>query len=134
MYYIAASHGDYAKGTVNAYEMLTGETMPYASFLSNMSKDDLKKEYLNIINENKDEKDIAILVDIFAGTPFNVATELKYERTDLNITIVTGLSLLMLLAISDLGVCDESLNNVFEMTKIIKETNISSDMGEEEED
>ncbi|MDK2818122.1 MAG: hypothetical protein KFW21_01565 [Spirochaetota bacterium] len=130
--YIATSHGMYAESTVSTLQMLTGDTIPFVSFLNSMSKEDLKRKYLEIFNQSE-EKEFVFFVDISGGTPFNVLLELKYERKDLDIKLVTGLSLLMLIEILENELSEESIQNIFNMTKIITELTIDSYEGEEEE-
>lgn len=130
--YIATSHGEYAKGTTETLKMLTGEEVPYISFTSEMSKEELKTGYLEILKENKSEKYIFI-TDIFAGTPFNVLIELKAENLNLDITIITGLSLILLIELLENGISENFFESIIENTKIIDKIEVNSVLGEEED-
>lgn len=130
--YIATSHGEYAKGTIETLKMLTGEELPYISFTNEMSKEDLKKKYLEFLIKNNSEKYIFI-TDIFAGTPFNVLIELKGENPDLNIVIITGLSLILLMELLENGINEDIFKTLIDNTKIIDKIEIKSILGEEED-
>lgn len=130
--YITTSHGEYAKGTIETLKMLTGEELPYISFTNEMSKEDLKKKYLEFLIKNNSEKYIFI-TDIFAGTPFNVLIELKGENPDLNIVIITGLSLILLIELLENGINEDIFKTLIDNTKIIDKIEIKSILGEEED-
>ncbi len=131
-FYIATSHGSYAESTISTLKMITGESMPFISFYEEMSKKDLKKKYLEIFKNNCG-KEFIVFVDILGGTPFNVLAEIKYEQTDLNIALITGFSLVMIIEVLENGVTKKTLENIFEMTKIIEKFTINSEEGEEED-
>ncbi|MCX3066653.1 hypothetical protein OQE61_04015 [Cetobacterium somerae] len=130
--YIATSHGEYAKGTIETLKMLTGEEVSYISFLNGMSKEELKKIYLKFLNENKSKKYVFV-TDIFAGTPFNTLVEIKGEYMNLDIIIITGLSLILLIELLDNGVSKNLFESLIENTKIIEKIEMSSILGEEED-
>ncbi|ANU38146.1 PTS sugar transporter subunit IIA [Vibrio scophthalmi] len=132
-FYMATSHGTYAESTIKTLEMITGDSMPYVSLLSDMSKVSLKEQYLTLLEPNAD-KEIIIFVDVLCGTPFNCLMEIKLEYPHYNITLVTGLSLILIVEVLDSDrVNNEVLSNVFENTKIIREIEFDSQIGEEED-
>lgn len=132
MLYIATSHGPYAEGCVQTLKMLTGDEILAVSFLDSMSKEDLKKQFLYILEENPTESYV-FFVDIFGGTPFNVLVEIKYEYPQYHISVVTGLSLLMLMGVLEEGYSEEVINNINNNIHIVDQIEFTSQSGEEED-
>lgn len=132
--YIATSHGTYAENTVKTLEMITGDSIPYVSLLSDMSKESLKEKYLTLLEINHD-KEIIFFVDVVSGTPFNTLMEIKYQYPHYNITLITGLSLLMVIEVlENEGINDAVLSNIFEGTRVFNELENHTQIGEEEDE
>ncbi len=129
--FVATSHGNYAKETVKTLEMLTGEQMLYISFKPNQSKENLKNKYYTLI-EQVNNNPIVFIVDIFSGTPFNALIEIKGENIEWDITLITGLSLTMLIELTQNGLNDDFKSNLWDLTKIISTSNFDFNFGEEE--
>lgn len=93
---IVASHGNFAEELVNSSYMVFGEQENVSSlgFYPGEGIEDLRKKYETIMESNKYMESI-VLVDIFGGSPFNVAVEIahKYEY----VQICTGVNLGMLI-------------------------------------
>lgn len=93
---IVASHGKFAEELVNSSYMIFGEqeNVSALGFYPGEGIDDLRKKYERVLN-NSGKNESVILVDLFGGSPFNVAVEManKYE----NIKVCTGVNLGMLL-------------------------------------
>lgn len=89
---IIATHGLSSVELLKSAEMIVGnqKNVETVTFNEGDGLDDLKESYSNALNKLKDSKDIVILVDIWGGSPFNVATELDCE-------VITGVNIPMLI-------------------------------------
>lgn len=92
---IVASHGDLSKELVKSAEMIAGpmENIEALSLLPNMEPTEFREKVVSSISN---DTYIIALVDLFGGTPANVISSL-IENFDIDIDIVTGVSLPMLL-------------------------------------
>lgn len=113
MYFILASHGEYAKACKESCEMITGTASQFlvVTFTEDMSKDTVEKVYRNMIAENADGQCRAIITDIPGGTPYNAAIPVIYENVQ--IPLVSGLCLSMLIALN----MGDSLESAIEQAK-----------------
>ena len=87
---ILLSHGDFAEGLLNSAKMIIGElhNVDVVSLKTEMSSDDFEKSVVSILPVT--EENILCFVDMFGGTPCNVATILSKEH---NVHIVSGVNL-----------------------------------------
>lgn len=113
MYYILASHGEYAKACKTSCEMITGETPQFfvVTFTEDMTGEAVQNEYKKILNEQGAKNCAAILTDVPGGTPFNAAAPIRHEFP--HIALVSGLSLGMLIALNT----GDTLVNAMEAAK-----------------
>lgn len=93
---IVASHGKFAEELVHSSFMIFGEQENVSSlgFYPGEGIDDLRGKYKQVLDNTRNNESV-ILVDLFGGSPFNVAVEMA--STYQNIKIVTGVNLGMLL-------------------------------------
>jgi len=94
---VIVSHGDMAKGLLEAAHMIVGETEGTAT-VSLREGDAVEglMERISAAIEKVDTGDgVLILVDLFGGTPFNVSARLAMQR-DRSIEVISGMSLPML--------------------------------------
>lgn len=96
---IALSHGHMAKETVNASEMIVGrqDSIHALTFSENESVDELRAKVENCLVEFNHNPCI-LIVDLFGGTPFNVAVQLSTKYPQLR--ILSGLNLAMIIEYS----------------------------------
>lgn len=97
---IIASHGDYAKATLQSCEMIAGKitTVRAVAFHDPMGIDDVVACYQKIKDENPQaNQDLIILTDIPSGTPANAA--LLFQEKNPQVRVFTGLSLSLLLTV-----------------------------------
>jgi PTS system mannose-specific IIA component len=96
---IIASHGDFSKGILDAMEIIIGkqENIKTLILKEGVSPESLFKDYEEAVLELDDGDGVLFLLDLFGGTPSNVAGRLSYNKT--NIEVVTGVNLPMLLEV-----------------------------------
>lgn len=113
MYYILASHGEYAKACKGSCEMIIGAAPQFHvfTFTEDMTKDTVEKAYRDILEEHRADRCQAIITDIPGGTPYNAAAPIRHEFPE--IALVSGLSLGMLIAIGT----GEPLSEALEQAK-----------------
>lgn len=97
---ILASHGDMATGLKNTANMILGnqESLLVCNFYNEDSLEDYSLRFEKIIEAISDDKEILVLVDIWGGTPFNIAYKLK-EKLNKKINIISGINLPMVIKI-----------------------------------
>jgi PTS system mannose-specific IIB component len=100
MYYIIASHGEYAEACKKSCEMITGTAPQFivVTFTEEMTKESVENAYRKILGEKGAEQCQAIITDIKGGTPYNAAIVIRHEYT--SVALVSGLCLGMLIALS----------------------------------
>lgn len=113
MYYILASHGEYAKACKSSCEMITGTAPQFfaVTFTEDMTKETLENVYRKILAENEASKCQAIITDIPGGTPYNAAAAIIHDNK--HIALVSGLCMGMLIALNT----GDSLSNALEQAK-----------------
>jgi len=100
MYYIIASHGEYAEACKKSCEMITGAAPQFSvvTFTEEMTKESVENAYRKIIAEKGEEQCQAIISDIKGGTPYNAAIAIRHEYP--TIALVSGLCLGMMIALN----------------------------------
>ena len=113
MYYILASHGEYAKACKASCEMITGAAPQFhvVTFTEDMTKESVEKAYRAILAENGADQCEAIITDVPGGTPFNAAAPVIHDNG--HIALVSGLCMGMLIALNT----GDSLYNAMEQAK-----------------
>lgn len=93
---IICTHGSTAESLVKTIEMLLGKqkNICWINFLSEDNTQILKEKYIKHIENLKTNKNILFLVDMWGGTPFNVAHQIIANKK--NYTIITGVNIPML--------------------------------------
>ena len=99
---IVATHGKFSEEIVNSAAMVYGEdeNCHVVTFLPGEGGEHLVEKYNAIIATLPENEPVLFLVDLFGGSPYNVAARVASERGD-NTDIVTGISLPMLLEVLD---------------------------------
>lgn len=100
MYYILASHGEYAKAAKHSCEMITGKAPMFfvVTFTEDMRKESVEDAYRTILEKQGAAECEGILTDVPGGTPFNAAAVIIHENP--HIALVSGLNLGMLIALN----------------------------------
>lgn len=108
---ILTSHGDFAKGILQSYEMIAGgaERISYVT----LDEEGIGK-FSNTLKSKLDEiiksDDVLILCDLKGGTPYNESFTYALSHQD-KVRVVTGLNLPMLIeiGIANLDNLDEAV-------------------------
>lgn len=113
MYYILASHGEYAKACKKSCEMITGDAPQFfvVTFTEDMTKESVEKAYRDILEKNGADKCRAIITDVPGGTPYNASAVIIHENS--HIVLVSGLCMGMLIALNT----GDSLYDAIEQAK-----------------
>ncbi|WP_057874089.1 PTS sugar transporter subunit IIA [Loigolactobacillus rennini] len=95
---IVASHGKFSESILESSRMIFGdqEKVQAVTFMPNESTDDLKKKFENAMATFAPEDQILFLIDLFGGSPFNVASQIVAENLN-KYALITGLNLPLLL-------------------------------------
>lgn len=95
--YIVASHGDFSEGIKNSAFMIFGkqEKVETVTFERGDSPDELAGKYQKALDQFDADDQVIFLVDLYGGTPFNVASRIVADNID-RMSLVTGLNLSML--------------------------------------
>lgn len=95
---ILASHGEFAKGILQSGSMIFGEqqNVKAVTLMPSEGPDDLKAKLKDAIASFDNQDEVLFLVDLWGGTPFNLANALFEEHKD-KWAIVAGLNLPMLI-------------------------------------
>ncbi len=127
---ILVSHGYFAKGAVDAAEMILGkqEDIISISVLPGMDLGQVKDNILKALDELKCERGVLIITDIIGGTPSNAAAIIAAKRDD--ILVLTGLNMPMLLeflsnreiTLNDIPnkICKIGKENILSLSEAIK--------------
>ncbi len=117
MYYIIASHGEYAAACKKSCEMIIGEVPMFkvVTFTQEKTKEWVEEEYRRLISENSSDLCGAIITDIACGTPYNATAVIRSEYPE--IPVVAGLSLPMLLTLGEGDAIQEAIDNAISAIK-----------------
>jgi PTS system mannose-specific IIB component len=99
---VVASHGNLSQGLLNTLSMfMPGEKDLEACVLTpDESPDDFKAKLVAAVGKTADPEQVLLLVDLWGGTPFNVASELLASHPSW--ALITGVNLPLLMeAVSD---------------------------------
>ena len=96
---LVTGHGKFATGICSALDLIAGKNkyILAVDFEMEDSTDDLLMNLEAAFAKLKEVKSIVVFSDIVGGSPFKIASELKYKYMDKDIEIVTGTNLPMLI-------------------------------------
>ena len=106
---IVVTHSNFGKELIEACESVIGKQDN--AWHLNCLKDDIEGEIEKILDKNKSLRGFIILVDLFGGTPCNVA--LKFAKVE-NIQVISGVNLPMLASLFN---CRQSEASLKELVK-----------------
>lgn len=94
---IVSGHGQFSLGLLDAFEIIFGKDVNVQAvpFFKGEGLPQMQEKFQQKINQISKDKEVLILVDVFAGTPYNTAAQIAY--TNENIDILTGVNLPILL-------------------------------------
>ncbi|WP_026888705.1 PTS sugar transporter subunit IIA [Clostridium beijerinckii] len=96
---IVGTHGDLSKELVKSAEMIYGKqkNIGCATFKPGEGIENLLDKYNNLIQELDCTDGILFMVDLFGGSPFNVASMIALKNEDME--VITGINMPMLLEV-----------------------------------
>lgn len=97
MQIVVISHGNLAKELVNSAGQIFGmqEDLEAINYSFDANPEYLKSKIESVIKKREKGEEILFLIDLFGGTPFNIASE--YALSDETIGLLTGVNLPILL-------------------------------------
>jgi PTS system mannose-specific IIA component/PTS system mannose-specific IIB component len=95
---IVASHGKFSEGVLQSSRMIFGdqEKVQAVTFMPNEGSDELTRKFKDALATFDEDDQVLFLIDLFGGSPFNVASRIVAENLD-KYALITGLNLPMLL-------------------------------------
>ena len=116
---LVTGHGKFATGICSALDLIAGKNKHILAvdFEMEDSTDDLLMNLEAAFAKLKEVKSIVVFSDIVGGSPFKIASELKYKYKD--IEIVTGTNLPMLIKAFTLM---DLYNEALDMAKMVVES------------
>lgn len=106
---IVASHGDFAKGAIDALEMVTGMSES-VKFLC--MSEDIEKFEKDLKNSSQDEECI-FLTDLVGGHPFNTSVKIILENKDVPQVVIGGFNLALLIEVTMLA-CNSDTMKIYD--------------------
>ncbi|MBE3591329.1 MAG: PTS sugar transporter subunit IIA [Thermoanaerobacter sp.] len=114
------THGDFGKGLLSGAEVIIGKQENVHTVGLNLGDniEVVRKEVEKIIKEKlQEDKEIIIVVDLFGGSPFNIALSMMKEY---DVKVITGINMPMLIELlTSINVYDttELLENISKIGK-----------------
>ncbi|WP_024614275.1 mannose/fructose/sorbose PTS transporter subunit IIA [Clostridium sp. Ade.TY] len=96
---ILGTHGNFSEELLNSSEMIFGkqENVGYITFKPGEGLEDLVDKYNEVISELDTKDGVLFMVDLFGGSPYNVASMMALKND--NMEVVAGVNLPMVLEI-----------------------------------
>lgn len=97
---LITGHGHFATGLYSSLELIAGAqtNVAYVDFESDHSIEILKENLTKALDSLKEYDGVLVLSDLPGGSPFKTAVELKFERPDQVIEVISGTNLPLLVA------------------------------------
>lgn len=99
---LVTGHGHFATGLNSSLELIAGAqpNVALVDFEADHSIETLKENLTNALDSLKEYDGVLVLSDLPGGSPFKTAVELKFERPDQAIEVISGTNLPLLIASS----------------------------------
>ena len=99
---LVTGHGHFATGLNSSLELIAGAQANVAlvDFEADHSIEVLKENLNKALDSLKEYDGVLVLSDLPGGSPFKTAVELKFERPDQAIEVISGTNLPLLIASS----------------------------------
>lgn len=97
---LVTGHGRFATGLNSSLELIAGAQadIAFVDFEADHSVETLKENLTKALDSLKGYDGVLVLSDLPGGSPFKTAVELKFERPDQPIEVVSGTNLPLLIA------------------------------------
>lgn len=118
---LVTGHGNFATGICSALNLIAGknEYILAVDFENHHNIHELENNLKEAFDKLKDVRSIVVFSDIAGGSPFKMASELKYKCLDKDIEIVAGTNLPMLI---EAFMLMNIYNDAADMAKALVET------------
>ena len=99
---LVTGHGHFATGLKSSLELIAGAqpNVAFVDFEADHSVEILKDNLAKAFDSLKEYEGVLVLSDLPGGSPFKTAVELKFERPDQAIEVISGTNLPLLIASS----------------------------------
>ena len=100
---IVTGHGSFASGMYSALKLMAGKPEKFTAvdYSQQDTTDDIEFRLRDTITEMMQEcTSVLILADVYEGTPYREAVEMKTKMTDIPIEVVAGVNLGMLVQVN----------------------------------
>ena len=107
---LVTGHGHFATGLGSSLELIAGAqpNVALVNFEADHSIEVLKDNLNKALDSLKEYDGVLVLSDLPGGSPFKTAVELKFERPDQAIEVISGTNLPLLIASSTMTAVFES--------------------------
>ena len=107
---LVTGHGHFATGLNSSLELIAGAqpNVALVDFEADHSIETLKDNLTKALDSLKEYDGVLVLSDLPGGSPFKTAVELKFERPDQAIEVISGTNLPLLIASSTMTAVFES--------------------------
>ena len=97
---LVTGHGHFATGLNSSLELIAGAqpNVALVDFEADHSIETLKENLTKALDSLKEYDGVLVLSDLPGGSPFKTAVELKFERPDQAIEVISGTNLPLLVA------------------------------------
>lgn len=118
---ILMSHGNLASALIESTKMILGDLSDYdiVSMQVDDTFNDVEEKLISVLNKHKD-KNILIMIDIYGGTPFNIAS--KFYRKNDNICLISGVNLDMVIEYFSSDMHDNTKKLIDELISVSKDS------------
>lgn len=119
---IISGHGQFSLGLLDAFEMIFGKDADVRAipFFKGEGLPQMQEKFQQAIEQIEPAKEVLILVDVFAGTPYNAASQIAYQNE--RVDILTGVNLPILL---EAAAAKEQLN-LIQLIEKLKQVAVDS--------
>ncbi|MDK7050111.1 PTS sugar transporter subunit IIA [Aerococcus sanguinicola] len=108
---LLATHGNFAEGILQSYEMIAGDTSNISTVLLNeLGIEDFQTRLHQTLDQLLATDEVLILVDLPGGTPYNESLAYQLEHPK-GLGVISGLNLPMLIEVG-MGLSNSSLDEL----------------------
>ncbi|WP_195853113.1 PTS sugar transporter subunit IIA [Aerococcus sanguinicola] len=108
---LLATHGNFAEGILQSYEMIAGDTSNISTVLLNeLGIEDFQTRLHQTLDQLLATDEVLILVDLPGGTPYNESLAYQLEHPK-GLGVISGLNLPMLIEVG-MGLSNSSLDDL----------------------
>ncbi|MDK6233182.1 PTS sugar transporter subunit IIA [Aerococcus sanguinicola] len=108
---LLATHGNFAEGILQSYEMIAGDSADISTVILNeLGIEDFRSRLHQTLDQLLATDEVLVLVDLPGGTPYNESLAYQLERPQ-GLGVVSGLNLPMLIEVG-MGLSSSTLDDL----------------------